>query len=471
MKNTHSLTSGNRGLLNYGTLKINKVKISPLRKAINIIFDVICIILVLAAELLFFSIITSRSQNTPPSFAGYSVMRVSSGSMKASGFEVGDNIAIQRVKTDTLKRGDKIAFLVNEKTYKTFKDNINLAKKIDDKDIKPLERDKNLFSFFGMYPSSMVNVAKDKSDLVFHEIIDIYEDRNGVRYFSTKGTSNYSADSWYIREDLVVGIYAPGKAPQAIAEALGVIMYNPKYMMAVVMIPIVLIVLMVAKNSLAEFSLAYTEDRILYGGKRLQTPKNIENGVGMALCDKEKILLLSKTTEADKLSTLHFIWREDKPASFQKYYLRRKLQLYSYEKEEAVRSKCSAMRRNGVPADEIAQFYMVECMKIRSHQQKINRGVAKIERYSPPPKTRWRWRSKYSVAIEISKEQFKLNSKHNREQLKNISRVKATSKHTVKEEFRYGKFKSNMHLKTPKPAKHLRELMERSDSVGAARRS
>ena len=43
--------------------------------------------------------------------------------------------------------------------------------------------------------------------IVFHQVIAVYVDGNGTRFFETKGTSNETRDLYPAREDFLVGKY------------------------------------------------------------------------------------------------------------------------------------------------------------------------------------------------------------------------------------------------------------------------
>ena len=85
-------------------------KKTPLQKTFSVLADVFCDILVLLAGIVCFSGINTKIQRVCPTFAGYSNFTIKSGSMINSGFEVGDTVIVRSVNTNTLHKGDIIAF-------------------------------------------------------------------------------------------------------------------------------------------------------------------------------------------------------------------------------------------------------------------------------------------------------------------------------------------------------------------------
>lgn len=170
------------------------------------------------SAMLCFSVINSNIQHTNVNFANFSNMQVVSPSMKAShitvegvdyasGHAVGDNIVVRSVKPETLRVGDKIAFYVYREDYSKF--DVNTCIRITDE----MQAKSNKFkpitfkSLLGFQSAPLQEASKANSKRVFHHIKEIYEDKNGVRWFKTRGSANESDDSWYISENMVIGVY------------------------------------------------------------------------------------------------------------------------------------------------------------------------------------------------------------------------------------------------------------------------
>ena len=189
----------------YKRRKINERFIkqkSLAQKITSLIFDAVLIVVALACGLICFCNVSSRLQNLPPSIGGYMTMQIVSGSMRASGFEIGDSVMIQAVETDTLKEGDMIAFYVYAPSYRNFSK--YKSEKLNLENTGELQYNVSIKSFLGLQNEEVQIAAKANSRRVFHEIIGVYEDKEGVRWFETKGTSNASKDRWWVKETLVI---------------------------------------------------------------------------------------------------------------------------------------------------------------------------------------------------------------------------------------------------------------------------
>ena len=107
----------------YKKRKINEFflrKKTPIQKAMTILVDFFAVMLAVTCGFMCFCNIASRVQGLTPSIAGYSTLRVISGSMRASGFEVDESVMVRCVEIDSLKEGDIIAFYEYRQSAKKF---------------------------------------------------------------------------------------------------------------------------------------------------------------------------------------------------------------------------------------------------------------------------------------------------------------------------------------------------------------
>ena len=164
-------------------------KSAAIKKVLNIMFD----ILFAAVLILLFSFLLIAVQkghtNRPPELFGNMYVRVASGSMRESGFNVGDVVCVKTCKISELKEGDIITF------YYCAIDPEHLEEKDDFNDFETGRR-----TF--------------KSSIIFHKIADIKVDDDGYAWVLTYGTSNKDAygdpiyDGW-TRTDYILGKYKP----------------------------------------------------------------------------------------------------------------------------------------------------------------------------------------------------------------------------------------------------------------------
>lgn len=147
------------------------------------VFDYILIPLLILCIFFASSLIITKKTKGIPMIAGYSLVKISSGSMRDYGFEIGDFAMIKQQKSiDDYKVGDYIAFweCVDYSVDSPYAANTT-----------------------GNHPT------KDprSSRIVFHEIKNIIIDDYGKKWFITKGSNNKYNDPFAIYEDYVIGKY------------------------------------------------------------------------------------------------------------------------------------------------------------------------------------------------------------------------------------------------------------------------
>ena len=204
---------------------------------IGYIVDVVVYPIIILAFVSSFFMMVSRGGKTVTPLFGYGFVRILSGSMINSGFQINDVVIAKTTDTSTIRVGDIIAYydyndrsmtkltsLYNGKTYKDEKANVsglevdengvpiynaNLYKKIKDAQIGVIyDPEKQLEKLQIPQERDSKQVAIEKSSkLNFHMVVNIYVDQTGTLYFETRGTSNTLSDMFKVREDLVAGKY------------------------------------------------------------------------------------------------------------------------------------------------------------------------------------------------------------------------------------------------------------------------
>jgi len=147
----------------------------------DIFFMYFCVPLILLVFVCALSLIYTKKQNGVPMVFGYSLMTITSESMEDVGFFVGDKIIIKKNTSKHYKKGDYIAFFDYadpECSYYTDVTQINKPRK---------------------HP--------EINKMVFHEIIEVFEDSNNEYWYRTKGTNNNHTDINLIYEGYVIGEY------------------------------------------------------------------------------------------------------------------------------------------------------------------------------------------------------------------------------------------------------------------------
>ncbi len=169
-------------------MKIFELKNPNESKEQSLLFKIINIGLycLLIPSLIFFfamavSFLVTKNKTGIPMFLNYAVLTISSGSMVDRGFEIGEQILVKKVAIESLEVGDYIAFF----DY------------VDPKCQEPQNVTTNL----------KPNAKALTSRRIFHEIIEIFTDANGERWFRTKGSNNALPDGNIIYENYVIGKY------------------------------------------------------------------------------------------------------------------------------------------------------------------------------------------------------------------------------------------------------------------------
>ncbi len=293
-----------------------KPKKTKTQKVFSVIYNVFSILFIMVCSFLCFSVIISRIVKTPPCIAGVSVVRISSGSMEESGFEVGKYIAIKQVNTKTLNVGDEIAFFTYSESIRSF--DLDTCSLVKPESIGELEFKSSFLSFIGVPKSEHIQAGKAGSQVVFHEIVRVLEDDNGDRWFQTKGTSNQYEDSWFIAENMVVGAYSEGPFANGLAKFLGTITNSSVLLIIIIAIPICLLMLLVLKDIIKSLKIAIIENQIVEGKKKITDEYCVERKIGSNLSDKEKYKVLEYATEDEKVTYINLLWLDKKPDDIQK---------------------------------------------------------------------------------------------------------------------------------------------------------
>ena len=147
------------------------------------VFDYLLIPLLILCIFFASSLIITKKTKGIPMIAGYSLIKISSGSMRDYGFEIGDFAMIKQQKSiDGYKVGDYIAFFecVDSNVQNHFQANES-----------------------GLEPTKDPRASR----IIFHEIMSIVTDNNGKKWFITKGVNNKYNDPFAIYEDYVIGKY------------------------------------------------------------------------------------------------------------------------------------------------------------------------------------------------------------------------------------------------------------------------
>lgn len=324
------------------------------------------------------SVVISKLNNTVPNYAGYSVLRIVSGSMTASGFQIGQTIVVQSVDTDTLNVGDDIAFYVYQKNYSRY--NSKKAHLVTE-DNGATKSKVELGNFIGIHSTAITEAAKANSKIVFHKIMEIYEDENGERWFKTKGTSNGSMDSWITSEQLIVGKYTDSGFAMTLASVLSMLTNNAIALMVAIMLPFIVLALMIGAGFIKDIELAWLELDVVEEKRKLTDEICVKHKIGIRMDKKTKYKVLAQAKPEERMTYMALLWgKGEVPASVRKYYLRKELLLKKNQQLLELNRECQQMFKDGVSATKIATHYNKEKDKIEKENEKRTKRLEAIRK-------------------------------------------------------------------------------------------
>lgn len=360
--------------------KVNEkiLKVRPWwQKLLLGIFDAFLVLLILFASCLSVSVVIAKTNKTVPSFAGLSALTIASGSMVAAGFDIGDMIVTKSVDAHTLNVGDKIAFYVNSNDYNRF---YTLKSKLVE---EPSKTKTNLSfeGFFGVKPKPITDAAKAGCNLVFHEIVRIYETENGERWFKTKGASNSAEDAWITSEHLVLGVLNASGFARFLASILTAMTKNIFVLVIIILIPLFVLSALLIFSTIKSIALAKLELDVVEEKRKLTDEICVKNNVGFNMDKKSKLKVLAQAEPDEKLEYISLLWKDGSaPNSIKKYYIRQQQILKFNKKLLNLNRECEKMLSDGVSADKIAKHYMKQKEQIEKEREEAETRLKEMRK-------------------------------------------------------------------------------------------
>ena len=304
-------------------------------------------------------------------------MRISSGSMEESGFDVGDNIVVKAVDVNTLRVGDNIAFYVYKDSYSTFNRETSTKLNLDNTKIK---YDINFLNFFGFPSKEIKQAVKADSTIVFHQISAIYQDQNGQKWFETKGTSNVGVDNWMTNEAYVVGIHNNSAFAKGLVVLLNYLTKNTNFLL-LVLIPFAIFTVLIIFSFAKDIQRAKLELDVVEEKRKLTDEICVKNGIGFSMDKKTKYKVLAQAGDDEKEKYISLLWKDGTaPTSIKKYYIRKKIFLSGMKKLLNLNRKCEKMLKDGEKAENVAKYYLYEKEKILQEQKTKETRIKNIRR-------------------------------------------------------------------------------------------
>ena len=352
-------------------------KKKPLQKVISVFLDIFCVIILLCAFVVCFSIINTTLNGYMPNFAGYSNLVISSGSMEASGFKKGDVFIVHSVDASTLKEGDKIAFYNYPPSYA----NIDSSKFIQiNNGNSKTKYSLTIKQLFGFQTEETKKANNAKSDIIFHHIRAVYKNENGELWFKTYGSSNSEDDTWWINEKYVVGIQDESKLAKVV---VGLVDFVGKpYGMLVLVVPISILVIGLIFSFGKSVQVAKLELDCVEEKRRITDPICVKNKVGLQMDKKTKLKILAQAANEDKDEYINLLWKKGKqPENIKKYYTRKKLELNLNKELLMLNRECEKMFKEGVNANIIAKHYINQRRKLQNRVESVRTRLKSIDRH------------------------------------------------------------------------------------------
>lgn len=369
---------------------------TPFQILTNVVLNVLTCILVVFAGLVCISSVNSSMHKVCPSFGGYSNFRIVSPSMVASGHKIGDTIIVRAVDAKTLKPqryengkfipGDKIAFYQSDDISRLYPRDAAL---VDPADIGERKYTFEFNYLFGTKNSEMVKAAQSGCNIVFHHVYEVRVDEDGVRWFKTYGSSNglkvnkndttASPDGWWVREDLIVGVYDDAPFSIFMSKVIGA--FSASGGVFLLFIPVGLLVFLIVRESVRDVQMAKLELDCVEEKRKITDEICVKNGIGYRMSKKTKYKILVQADEKDRLNYISLMWRDNTvPREVKKYVLRKQALMKPTQRLLEVNRQCQQMFREGVDPQKIAKYYAEEKAKVEAEETAIRQRVRELRK-------------------------------------------------------------------------------------------
>ncbi len=432
---------------------------TPFQIFSSVVLNIITWLLAILAGLVCISSVTASANGVCPSFAGYSNFRIVSGSMVASGHKIGDTIIVRAVDTHTLKPqhyengqfvpGDKIAYYRSDDISALYPTDSTLI----DASVIPDTRYKFEIGYLiGAKSEQVIESARNGAMLVFHHVYEVREDATGTRWFKTYGSSNglkvnqndttASPDDWWVREDLVIGIYDDSPFATAMSGVIGA--FSASGGVFLLFIPVGLLIFLIVKESVRDVQLAKLELDCVEEKRKITDEICVRNGIGFRMNKETKYKILVQAPEKDRLNYISLLWKDNTvPREVKKYVLRKQALLKPTQRLLEVNRQCQQMFREGVDSQKIAKYYAEEKEKVEAEEAAIRQRVRELRKVYE------------AIYLADKAEQEKLaDNKKNRDKFKTLSK---------------NEILENAEKEQPKLSKDKKKKDESSNKVDASK--
>lgn len=363
---------------------------TPLQKGFAIGLSIFTALLVFICAVVCLSTLINTKNQTPNNILGRSALKVASGSMTAnsitidgveypSGFKIGDNISVYPVNPRTLKKGDKIAFYVYPANYLLYH---NVSKEEITDTIPPDTEPQlqlELCHLFGFHTPEITEAAKNGGMLTFHHITNVYEDENHKIWFKTKGSANPDYDTWFVSQEMVLGIYDETAFGKSILNTINFLSSDAGFLLFL-LIPVSFVVLILLLSIVKGIKLSYIELDIVEKRRKLTDEDCVKNNIGFRMDKKTKYIVLGYAEEEEKPRYVSLLWQfGTEPYDVQQYVTRRNISM-PIKKLNDVIDTCQEKIKNGEKVEDVEIYYNTEKEKILAEEKVYENRLKSIQK-------------------------------------------------------------------------------------------
>jgi len=344
-------------------------------KAISKALDIIMIPIMILAVFCCFVMFNAKRQNLVPNVLGYSLIVPVSGSMRASGFEPGNTVLVRTANPRGLAVGDIIAYYKVSSTQ----NNIPALPKYETPESESKFAKLDFNGLIGNRSAEMVAAGSKQTPIIFHQIVDIREGEDGTLYFHTKGTSNGSADSWWIESQYIVGVYS--ELPSAVSTIITFI-GSIDGIIWLVIIPVAVLMFLLALEFIDNWDRYETEQKLVKGEIYLTDKACVNKHIGYDMTKQNKLILLARAPDDYKQTYINLMWKDgDIPKGIVKHYKKQNWSARETEKLEEIRKQAEEAYMNKRSKKAITKYQ--EAVKNYNELEYKIRG----KDYTPSPLT------------------------------------------------------------------------------------
>lgn len=261
-----------------------RLRVERVKKVFDIVLDFVIFPILFCTVLFSCIFIVKQGQNIVPSLFDYSFVKILSQSMEADGFYKDDVAVVKQGNREEYQVGEIISFY-----YSIDHSNPGINN--------------------GKRNPNALNIAKERNDKIyFHRIVDKKQDRDGIWWYQTQGSSNKVPDAIWIRNDFVVGNYV--KAPSFFVKFIKLIS-TPKGIILITFIPTAILFLSLLYQMIIFINYASFEKLLVSGQVSIFEEYCIQNKIADNLDEPEKLKIFNNSPVRLRQKYYALLWHSD----------------------------------------------------------------------------------------------------------------------------------------------------------------